>query len=125
MTFDRLNQWNRELWDFHRQSLVPLMTISEREDTIIVEVDLPLVRKEDIHVRFLTEGLEVEASLRRCMRFERWGTVQRRCEFSSFYRVIPLPRLITTEGVKATFQKGILRIILKKRPTEAYSIPID
>jgi len=101
------------------------MTIFEREDTLIVEVDLPLVRKEDIHLRLLNESLEVEASMHRCMRFERWGTVQRRCEFSSFYRVIPLPQAVISEGAKATFQKGILRIELKKKTEAKYPVIIE
>jgi HSP20 family protein len=125
LTFVSLDRWDRELWDFHRQSLVPLMTIFEREDTLIVEVDLPLVRKEDIHLRLRNESLEVEASMHRCMRFERWGTVQRRCEFSSFYRVIPLPHAVISEGAKATFQKGILRIELQKKTEAKYPVPIE
>jgi HSP20 family protein len=125
LTFVSQDRWDRELWDFHRQSLVPLMTIFEREDTLIVEVDLPLVRKEDIHLRLRNERLEVEASMHRCMRFERWGTVQRRCEFSSFYRVIPLPHAVISKGVKAVFQKGILRIELQKKTEAKYPVLIE
>lgn len=125
MAIDIFSRMDQALWDFHRQSFVPLMTISETEHTVIVEVDLPLVRKDDIHVRLLHEGLEVEASLRRCMRFERWGTVQQSCEFSSFYRVIPLPSPVVNEGVNATFRKGMLRVTLQKRKAAEYAITIE
>ncbi len=88
-------------------------------------MDLPLVRKEDIRLRLLKEGLEVEASLRRCKRFERWGTVQRSCDFSAFYRVIPLPSPVLNEGIKASLTRGILRVELKKRKAETYSVRVD
>jgi HSP20 family molecular chaperone IbpA len=122
---DIRSRFDQTLWDLHRQSFVPLMTVSETEHTIIIEVDLPLVRKEDIHLRLLKEGLEVEASLRRCIQFERWGTVQRSCEFSSFYRIIPIPSPVVNEGVKATLTKGILRVILHKRNVAEYPITIE
>jgi len=94
------------------------------EDKVIVEVDLPGVRRKDIQLRFVEGGLEVEASLMECVRFERWGTVQRSCEFRSFYKLVPLPSPAVMEGAKATFKRGILKVELKKRK-EKYRIPID
>lgn len=125
MTSNSRDLWQHELWDVKRRSLVPLTTISQREDTIIVEMDLPMVRKQDIRIRLLDEGLEIEASLHRCLRFEGWGTVQRSCEFSSFYHLIPLPKLVMKQGATASFQKGMLRVELKKKQPKQYLIPID
>jgi HSP20 family molecular chaperone IbpA len=90
----------------------------------MVEVDLPLVRKKDIHLRLVEKGLEVEASLTKCVRFERWGTVQRSCEFRSFYRIVSLPSPVVAEGATTVFKKGILRVEFKKRGTVEYLIPI-
>jgi len=125
LALDFIDEFKREMWNLNRQSLVPLTTVSENEDAVIVEMDLPLVDKKDINLRLVEEGLEIEASLRRCLRFERWGTVQRSCEFSSFYKIIPLPSPVVDEGSKATFNKGILRVELKKRKETTYSIPIE
>jgi HSP20 family protein len=114
----------REMWDLQRGSLAPLVSVSETEDRVIVEVDLPLVKKKDIHLRLVEGGLEVEASLTKCVRFERWGTVQRSCEFRSFYRIVSLPSPVVAEGVTAVFNRGILRVELKKRSEVEYRIPI-
>jgi HSP20 family protein len=114
----------REMWDLQRGSLAPLVSVSETEDRVIVEVDLPLVKKKDIHLRLVEGGLEVEASLTKCVRFERWGTVQRSCEFRSFYRIVSLPSPVVAEGVSAVFNRGILRVELKKRRDVEYRIPI-
>ena len=114
----------REMWDLKRESLAPLVSVSETEDRVIVEMDLPLVQKKDIRLRLIEEGLEVEASLMKCVRFERWGTVQRSCEFRSFYKIMPLPCSVVPEGATASFKKGILRVELKKRREVEYRISI-
>jgi HSP20 family protein len=120
--FDELT---REMWNLKRGSLAPLTSVSETKDKVLVEVDLPLVKKNDIRLKLVEEGLEVEASLTRCMRFERWGTVQRSCEFKSFYTIIPLPSPVVTEGVRATFKRGILKVELKKRKDIEHRILIE
>ena len=124
LTINIFNEFAREMWDLQRHSLEPLASTSETDDEVIVEVDLPLVKKDDIALRLIEEGLEIEASLTRCVRFERWGTVQRSCEFRSFYKIVPLPSPVVPDGTTATFKKGILRINLKKKKEIEYRIPI-
>lgn len=113
------------MWDIKRQSLVPLANVHETEDKVIIEIDLPLVKKRDIHLRLVEKGIEIEASFERCVQFQNWGTIQRNCEFRSFYKMIPLPTQVVPEGAKATSKKGILRIELKKRKKKEYTIPIE
>ena len=125
MALDVFDELAREMWDLNRRSLRPLTSVSETEDKVIVEVDLPLVKKKDIRLRLIEEGLEIEASLSRSVKFERWGTVQRSCEFRSFYTIMPLPSPVVTEGVKASLNKGILRVELRKRKEVDYRIPIE
>jgi len=122
---DFFDELAREMWDLRRGSLEPLASVSETEDKVVVEVDLPLVKRSDIKLRLVEEGLEVEASLTRCVRFERWGTVQRSCEFRSLYKIVSLPVPVVAEGARATFKRGILRIELKKRKEIDYRIPIE
>ena len=125
MALDIFDELARDMWNITRESLEPLIYVTETDDTIVVEVDLPLVKKKDIRLRLVENGLEVEATLTRCVKFERWGTVQKSCEFKSLYKVIPLTRPVNAEGTKASFKKGILRIELKKRKEAEYRIPIE
>ncbi|MFH0749160.1 MAG: Hsp20/alpha crystallin family protein [Candidatus Bathyarchaeota archaeon] len=125
MSFDFFDELSRVMWDLTRKSLEPLTNISETEDKVIVEVDLPLVKKKDVQLRLTSNGLEIEASLQRCMKFERWGTIQRSCEFKTFYKMVALPSLVISEGAKATFTKGILKIELKKIRTTEHKIYIE
>jgi HSP20 family protein len=125
LALDLFDELAREMWSLQRESLVPLTRVFETEDTVVVEVDLPLVRKKDIRLRLVEAGLEVEASLTRCVRFERWGTVQRSCEFRFFYKIVSLSYPVVAEGARADFKKGILKVELIKRKALEYRIPIE
>jgi len=125
MSLDFFDELSREMWNLQRRSLEPLTSTSELEEKVIIEVDLPLVSKKNIKLRLINEGLEIEASLSRCVKFERWGTIQRSCEFRSFYKIVPLPHQVVPENAKATFKRGILRVELKKMKRDKYEIHIE
>ena len=115
LALDVFDKFNRDMWNLKRGSLEPLTSFSETEDKIIIEIDLPLVSKKDIHLRLVEEGLEVEASLSRFVRLEHWGTVQRSCEFKYFYKIVQLTSPAVSEGAKTTFKKGIFKVELRTR----------
>ena len=125
MALDIFDKFNRDMWNLKRESLEPLTSVSETEEKVIVEIDLPLVSKKDIHLRLVEEGLEVEASLSKRVRLEHWGTVQRSCEFKYFYKIVQLPSLVVSDDAKATFKKGILKVELRKRKELAHRIPLE
>lgn len=122
---DFFNEFRRDMWNLSRRSLEPLTSVWETEDMVIVEVDLPLVKKDDIQLRLIEEGLEVEASLARTVRYHRWGTVQRDCEFMFLHKVIPLPSPVVFEGSVATFKRGILRVEIRNRRDRETRITIE
>ena len=122
--FEEIEESFRAMWDALEGSLEPLAQIEEEEKVIKVTVDLPLVRKQDIKIRVLDDSLDVEAKLNRCITFDRWGTIQRRCEFRFFHKNIHLPASVTTTGAKATFKKGVLVVELPKT-IEEHEIKVE
>jgi HSP20 family protein len=122
---DFFNEFKRDMWNLSRRSLEPLTSVWETEDKVIVEIDLPLVKKDNIQLRIIEEGLEVEASLARTVRYHRWGTVQRNCEFMFLHKIIPLPSPVVSERSEANFKRGILRVELRKRKEREYRITIE
>ena len=113
----------RPMWDIKSKSLEPLAYLKETEDKVIITVDLPLVKKKDIKINLVDNVLEVDATMQRCIKFQRWGTIQRQCEFESFYKAIKLPSGVNTDQIKAKFEKGILIIEVPKK-TKQYRIEI-
>ena len=105
------------MWNYTVGCLEPLIHIDERGDKIIVTVDLPCVTKEDITLDVTPTTLRIEAKMNRTVRYQRWGTVQRRCNFKGFKKEIPLPKEVVPEATNAKFNNGYLTVELLKKIT--------
>jgi len=102
-------------WDAVRKCLVPLINVEDKEDEIVVTVDLPCIEsKEDIDLNVTEDKLEITAKMKEAIRWERWGTSQRHLEFQTFRRLIKLPEKVDPENSKAVFRNGILKVSLPK-----------
>ncbi len=103
------------MWDVRTRSLKPLYDIRETKDHVLVTVDLPYVKKEDIELRVSEESIDLSAQLSKPVRYDRWGTAQRDCEFRALSTIIPLPTEIVPDDITASFRDGILRIELPNK----------
>ena len=111
-TFEELMS-GHSMWDSSTGRLEPLTQVTETLDKIVVTIDVPLVRKEDIHLTIEEDQIKLEASLERCVRYERWGS-QGDCNFKSFYKILDLPARVNPEEATAKFRNGIISIELSK-----------
>ena len=112
------------MWDISTGELEPLAHVSETQDKVTVTMDLPLVKKENIHISVTRDEIEVKAEMERCVKYDRWGTVQRECEFKSFHKLIRLPEEVLPDGAKAKFKHGVLTVELPKK-AKPRAIPIE
>ena len=103
------------MWNYAVGCLEPLIRIEESDDKIIVTIDLPYVRKDDISLDVTPHTLRIEAKLNRSIRYERWGTIQRRCEFKGFKKEIKLPKEVIPESTKAKYIDSYLVVELLKK----------
>jgi len=102
-------------WDAIKRCLVPLINIEDKEDEIVVTADLPCVEsKEDIDLNVTEDNLEIIAKMKEAIRWERWGTSQRHLEFQTFRKSIRLPEKVNSEGSRAVFRNGVLKVSLPK-----------
>jgi len=112
------------MYDISKRELQPLTHVSESEENVIVVVDLPCVKKEDIKLSATENMLKVEASMKECVRLSPYGTIQKETEFDVFRKTIRLPAPVEPEKAKARFKNGILEVILPKKIT-GYRIPVE
>jgi len=104
------------LWNVEGRYLKPLVEVRDLPDEYLIMVDLPFVeRKEDIDIRLFSNDLRISAKMRRPVRFDRWGTIQREIDFQEYRKTIRLPTEVRSEGVKASFKNGMLKIRLPKK----------
>jgi HSP20 family protein len=106
----------RPSWNLERKCLEPLVYVRDEDDEVVVDVDLPCVRKkEDIEVISTEKMLEIKAKMERAVKFGRWGTVQKDVNFDAFHRIIRLPSEVIPEEVRAKFDRGLLEVRLPKK----------
>jgi HSP20 family protein len=103
------------MWDTQTHTLKPLYDIKETRDTITVLIDLPCVEKDAIELRAEEKSIDVSAELLRPVKYDRWGSAQRGCEFKKLSATIPLPAEVDPDGAVARFADGVLRVELPKK----------
>ncbi|MEM2123550.1 MAG: Hsp20/alpha crystallin family protein [Candidatus Bathyarchaeia archaeon] len=107
--------YGKPMWDPAVGCFEPLTHMDELEDKIIVTVDLPYVRKEDIILDVTPDSLRIEAKMARPIKYERWGTIQRSCIFKGFKKELRLPGEVVPGASKARFKDGYLIVELPKK----------
>lgn len=94
--------------------------VSERDDEIVVTADMIAgITKKDITIDLINPlALEIACERKEEKKEEKEGYYMHERTFGSMTRVIPLPKAVTENGVKASFRNGILEIHLKKATKE-------
>lgn len=94
--------------------LEPLYEIEDLDDRFLITFDLPYVDKDNINLYVAEDSIELEASMKKTLCWERWGTIQRKIIFNQFKKQIKLPEKVNPEKTTAWFKKGVLNIDLPK-----------
>ncbi len=92
----------------------PPVDIEETENDIIVRVELPGMKKEDIKIR--TTGDSITISGEKKHEAEEKGKHFHRIEraYGRFERTIDLPVEVEPDNAKATYENGVLTVTLPK-----------
>ncbi|MFD2532919.1 Hsp20/alpha crystallin family protein [Gracilimonas halophila] len=112
---DVLDEFFNESLNYHRDSFMPSVDISETETEFEVSVALPGMNKEDINVDLDNGRLSISGE--RKLEQEEEGKNYHRVEskFGSFNRSFQLPDSIDEESIEAKYENGILNITIAKR----------
>lgn len=93
---------------------LPLVDVYEKDDALVVEVEVPGLTAREIIVslrvsRIEIQGLKMESPVKKGARYLR---LER--EYGKFQRTVPLPCAVDPDGAKAFLENGILTVYLKK-----------
>jgi HSP20 family protein len=107
--FDRLTgrALSRDAW-------MPALDVRETEERYEVHVDLPGLDPSDVNVTF-EDGMLTLSGKRQFdqeNRGDTWHRIER--GFGSFARSIRLPQTADTERIEASFDKGVLTVVVPK-----------
>lgn len=104
--------WTEE--EMAQGAWVPAVDIYETKDSIVLNVELPGVTKEEIslEVKDNTLTLRGEKKMEKDVKEESYHRMER--TYGSFMRAFTLPSTVQQEKVKARFRDGILEVSIPK-----------
>lgn len=98
---------NIEIFE-NRGYVEPLVHINESYNEIVVMIDLPYVKKDDIDLRVGEKEIEIRTIIKRTFKDKH------SVNFRFFHKIIALPSKVIQEKARARFEKNILIITLPK-----------
>ena len=90
----------------------PHVEVCERNGKLLIEADLPGMKRDDIHVRVEDDEVIIQGERRQGQTSNQGGYYRSERSYGSFYRTIPLPEGTNAESANATFKDGVLEIEL-------------
>jgi HSP20 family protein len=90
----------------------PHLEVCQRGDKLLIQVDLPGVRKEDVAVQIDQDEVVIQGQRRQEHETSERGFYHSERSYGSFYRTVPLPDGTDAENARATFRDGVLEIEL-------------
>jgi HSP20 family protein len=91
----------------------PAIDVFQRGNDLVVRADVPGLSKDDITVDIADDQLTIRGERRYDHEEERDGVFRSERSYGNFCRVVPLPQGAITDSAKATFNNGVLEIVLQ------------
>ena len=97
-------------------NFVPAVDVYEDAQKVVLKLEVPGIRREDLDIRVEGRILTVkgERKFETEEKEENFHRIERR--YGSFYRAFTLPSTVDTENVGASYNAGVLKLELKKKP---------
>lgn len=97
-------------------SFVPAVDIYEDPQKVVLKLEIPGIDQKDLNVRVENHTLTVtgERKLDAEEKEENFHRIERR--YGSFYRAFTLPTTVDVENVAASYNAGVLKLEIKKKP---------
>jgi HSP20 family protein len=107
---------------------LPSVDVFEKDNRLVTKVDLPGMKKEDVHVEVTDGQLAISGERKSETEDKKENVYRSERSFGSFYRSVPLPEGIKLEDIKATFANGVLEVSVPlpaKAAAKPLSVPIN
>jgi len=107
-------QWQGAALGDSSPAWAPALDIAERKDAYLVTVELPGVKMDDLQITLEDTLLSIqgERHVTNDASEQQYHRIERR--YGAFRRSIILPAHVMAEGVEASFEDGVLQILVPK-----------
>ena len=93
----------------------PPVDIVDRENELVLKVDLPEMNQSEIDIKVEENTLIIQGERKFIKETSEENYIKIERPYGNFQRTFPLPKMIDQEGIKAAYKDGMLRIVLPKR----------
>ena len=97
-------------------SFIPAVDVYEDEKKVVLKLEVPGIDEKDLDISVENHTLTVkgERKFEKEEKEENFHRIERR--YGSFYRAFTLPTTVDTESVAASYDAGVLKLELTKKP---------
>ncbi len=97
-------------------NFVPAVDIYEDAQKVMLKLEVPGIEEKDLDIRVENNTLTVkgERKFEAEEKEQNFHRIERR--YGSFYRAFTLPSSVDTENIGASYNAGVLKLELKKKP---------
>ena len=97
-------------------SFIPAVDVYEDEKKVVLKLEIPGIDEKDLDVSVENHTLTVKGERKFAgeEKEENFHRIERR--YGSFYRAFTLPSTVDTESVAASYNAGVLKLELTKKP---------
>ena len=96
----------------------PSVDVFESKDNVMVRADIPGMKKEDIDILVHGDTLTIKGEKKEETESKKKDYVKTERFYGSFNRVLTLSSEVDEDKVKASYEDGVLEVILPKREEE-------
>lgn len=105
---------------------VPSLDVYEDQDNLVVETPLAGIKPEEVKISIENDILTIEGKSEKKSETEDKNYYRREVRYGSFHRSIALPKAVKNDQAKATFEDGVLRIVVpKEEKAKAKSVQVE
>jgi HSP20 family protein len=91
----------------------PAIDVFQRGNDLVIRADVPGLSKDDVTVDISEDQLIIRGERRYDHEEERDGVFRSERSYGSFCRVVPLPQGAIADSAKASFNNGVLEIVVQ------------
>lgn len=89
--------------------------IIEKDNEIIIILDIPNVDKKDIIIKATEDSLEVKAQKKDEIKIQSKESMKYKRSYSSYHRMFSLPSKVDAEKIVSEYKNGMLKIVILKK----------
>lgn len=93
---------------------VPALDVYQTKDDVVVEAPLAGIDPEKVNISIENDVLTIEGEGSHKSEIEDKNYYRKEVRYGSFHRSVALPTAVNGEKAKATYEKGVLKIIVPK-----------